>query len=43
MYVYLQIHTWKANKRETKHLKLLPRLHSQLSMCQKGPPLLASC
>lgn len=34
MCMHLQIHTRKANGRETKQLKLLPPLHSQVSLCQ---------
>lgn len=40
--VYLQRDAWKANGRETKQPKLLPHPHSQVSACQKGPPLPAS-
>lgn len=36
VYVYLRIHTWKADGRKTKQLKLLRHLHSQFSVCQKG-------
>lgn len=41
-YMYLKMHTWKANEREAKQLKLLLHLHSQVYMCQKGPPALGS-
>lgn len=40
--IYLQIYTWKANEREAKQLKLILHLHSEVYVCQKGPPALAS-